>query len=169
MRCKCVTRRLDAYATGEVSARDRARIEAHLDGCVSCQRALADLERLADLLGGTETSPVPEGLAERVMALARTRAASPARADSLWNLAAWRQALSVPVRAAAAVVLVLGLGLGILMGRGIWQGPAPSTAANDSASDPLAAYNLDYLTDAPSGSLAESYLSLTSIENPRGD
>jgi hypothetical protein len=73
------------------------------------------------------------------------------------------------MRAAAAVVLVLGLALGILMGRGVWSGPGPTTPATasaNSASDPLAAYNVDYLADTPSGSLAESYLSLTSIDKP---
>jgi hypothetical protein len=121
---------------------------------------------MGEMLNRAPVPPVPDGLADRVMALARTRFARPAPADSLWNLAAWRQALSVPVRVAAAIVLVLGLALGILMGRGVWQSPAPSTAAANSASDPLAAYNVDYLTDTPSGSLAESYLSLTSIEKP---
>ena len=164
MRCKHVTRRLDAYATGEVSARDRVRIEAHLATCESCRQALTNLERMGELLNRATVPLVPEGFADRVMTLARTRAASPVRADSLWNVAAWRQALSIPVRAAAAVVLVLGLAMGILMGRGVWQSPTPATA--NSASDPLAAYNVDYLTDTPSGSLAESYLSLTSIEKP---
>jgi len=166
MRCKHVTRRLDAYAAGEVPAEERSRIEAHLATCESCRQALTNLERMGDLFNRASLPPVPDGLAERVMALARTRAASPARATSLWSFAAWRQALSIPMRAAAAVMLVLGLALGILMGRGVWSGPGPTTGTANSASDPLAAYNVDYLTDTPSGSLAESYLSLTSIEKP---
>ncbi|RPJ81077.1 MAG: zf-HC2 domain-containing protein, partial [Acidobacteria bacterium] len=45
MRCKHVTRRLDAYATGEVPAEERSRIEAHLAACESCRQALTNLER----------------------------------------------------------------------------------------------------------------------------
>jgi hypothetical protein len=40
------------------------------------------------------------------------------------------------------------------------------TARTAVQADPLAVYNLDYLGDAPEGSLADSYLALAS--NPKG-
>ena len=169
MRCKHVTRRLDAYVTGEVSARDRVQIEAHLEGCPNCRKALARLKGMADLLGQIQVPPVPEGFAGRVMALAQERVAKPKGVlVSPWDLVAWWQTISLPVRVAAGVVLVLGLGMGILMGLGTWQEAPDVTAGQGAQSDPLAAYNLDYLTDAPNGSLAESFLTLTSTGNQQG-
>ena len=40
MNCKRVNRRLLAYLDGEVSPRERKRIQAHLSTCPSCRREL---------------------------------------------------------------------------------------------------------------------------------
>jgi len=68
---------------------------------------------------------------------------------------------------AAAAVLVFGLAVGSYMG---WSAERPMpqavTARTAVQADPLDAYNLDYLGDAPDGSLAGSYLALAS--NPKG-
>jgi len=66
-------------------------------------------------------------------------------------------------RVAAAAVLVFGLAAGSYMGRSMSQTVTARTAVQTS---PLDAYNLDYLSDAPDGSLAGSYLALAS--NPKG-
>ena len=72
------------------------------------------------------------------------------------------------MHAAAAAVLVIGLAVGLVMG---WTtlpaSQAPSAQAAVQA-DPLEAYNLDYLGDAPSGSLADSYMALVSGRNGEG-
>jgi len=68
----------------------------------------------------------------------------------------------MPMRAAAAAVLVIGLGTGALIGWNTWQAPAAPPTQAVSQVDPLAPYSLDYLTDAPDGSLAQSYLALVS-------
>jgi hypothetical protein len=116
------------------------------------------------MLKQSRMPPVPNGFAERVMAAARQgRTVKPAIVLS-WNPVAWR--LSAPMRAAVAAVLVVGLGLGIFMGRGAWRGRDLSGAV--AQSDPVAIYNLDYLTDAPNGSLAKSYLALVSDQNGQG-
>jgi len=165
MRCKHVTRRLDAYATGEVSARDRVRIDAHLEGCASCRRALADLESMAGLLSRIATPPVPEGLASRVMFAALSRRAEPRTAR--WNPVQWWRMVSVPMRAAAAAMLVLGAVAGLFMG---WSALPSSvqTPGTRTQADPLDAYSLDYLTDSPKGSLADSYLTLLTGQNGEG-
>jgi hypothetical protein len=67
--------------------------------------------------------------------------------------------LAHPVRAAAAAVLVASLALGAVMG---WDanrnGRSPSSVATQP--DALAAYNLDYLAEAPAGSLAQVVMAL---------
>ncbi len=64
-------------------------------------------------------------------------------------------------RIAAAAVLAFGLTVGSYMGWSAGRSMAPAAHV-----DPLNAYNLDYLGDAPDGSLARSYLALAS--NPEG-
>ena len=63
-------------------------------------------------------------------------------------------------------MLLVGLGVGLLMG---WtSGPAvvsPDSAETTSQADPLDTYQLEYLGDAPEGSLADSYLALVSTGN----
>ena len=165
MRCRHVTRRLDAYVTGEVSARDRVRIDAHLEGCASCRQALADLKSMAGLLSRIATPPVPEGFASGVMSLVLSRRAEPRTAR--WNPVQWWKKVSVPMRAAAAAMLVLGAAAGLFMG---WTALSSSaqTPATGAQVDPLEAYSLDYLTDSPKGSLADSYLALLTGQNGKG-
>ena len=45
-----VDRLMDAYRDGELPARKRRRVEAHLNECVHCQTELSALERLSGLL-----------------------------------------------------------------------------------------------------------------------
>jgi len=66
---------------------------------------------------------------------------------------------------AAAAVLVFGLAAGSYMGRSMSRTVTAQTAVQ---ADPLAVYNLDYLADAPSGSLADSYLTLVSATDEGG-
>ena len=63
------------------------------------------------------------------------------------------------MRAAAAAVLLIGLAAGTLMG---WQTSQRAATSQTMAADPVATYGLDYLADAPEGSLAGVYLSLAS-------
>jgi anti-sigma factor RsiW len=52
-----VTRLLDRYYDGELSARERARVERHLAACAGCRAALEELEQLSAVL--RESLPVP--------------------------------------------------------------------------------------------------------------
>ena len=166
MRCEDVTTRLDAYAAGELPPALAAKLAAHLESCESCRQSLGRLKRLAAVLGQASAPPVPVGFAYRVMAKARGRRAVAASAG--WNRLQWWRLVPAPMHAAAAAVLVIGLAVGLVMG---WTtlpaSQAPSAQAAVQA-DPLEAYNLDYLGDAPSGSLADSYMALVSGRNGEG-
>lgn len=68
IRCREVLERLSAYLDGELSAREAARIEAHLQGCDRCARfggafgeVVAELRRR---LGPAE--PLAEGVVARL-------------------------------------------------------------------------------------------------------
>jgi anti-sigma factor RsiW len=169
MRCKDVTTRLDAYVVGEIPSALAAEVESHLASCESCRLALDRLRRLAAVLGQTPMPPVPAGFALKVMAEARTRAAR-RPAVAAWNPLEWWRAVSVPMRAAAAAVLVVGLLAGLAMGWATVQAPTAKLSAQAAPQgDPLAGYNLDYLGDVPSGSLADGYMALLSDRNGEGN
>ena len=70
--------------------------------------------------------------------------------------------------ATQAAVLAGGLLIGVLMGQQTWRSAHPSIPPWPVESDPFAVYQLDYLADAPGGSLAESYLTLTRAPDHNG-
>jgi anti-sigma factor RsiW len=162
MRCEKVRLKIDAYVTGELSPGARAAVEEHLKTCDGCRLAAAAARKFIDLGQASSIPPVPEGFARRLAVLARQKAGRRAPAAASWNLVAWWRTVSMPMQAAAAAVLVIGLATGLLIGWNTWQAPAAPPAQAASQTDPLASYNVDYLTDAPDGSLAQTYLALVS-------
>jgi anti-sigma factor RsiW len=168
MRCRKARLTIDAYVSGELGPRDRVAIEEHLKACDGCRQAATVSRRLVALGQALPMPPVPEGFAQRLQVLARQRIARPMLAVPSWSLAAWWRMASAPVRAAAAAVLVVGLASGVLMGWSTWQTPAAPPTQAVSQADPLASYNVDYLTDAPDGSLAQTYLTLVSSPAQEG-
>ena len=167
MRCEDLQSRLETYAHGGMSPGEREAAAVHLRNCTDCSRALARIDSLAAVLAQAETPPVPTGFSARVMATARSRQLATAAAG--WNPVRWWRRVSTPMHAAAAAVLIVGLAAGAVMG---WTA-RPSTIqalATEAATqgDALDAYNTDYLSDAPAGSLADSYLALVSGRNGEG-
>lgn len=161
MRCEDVQHLLEPFAAGDLPAADRQPVEAHLAACAGCRAKLAEIDLLTAALSGTQAPPVPSGFAARVMAAAR----QPQEAEFIqgWNLLRWWRVTSTPMHAATAAVLVLGLAIGIALG---WTAaPMRSPFSAETQADPLAVYQLDYLGEAPSGSLAESYLALVMVTN----
>ena len=169
MRCEAVRNKLDRLSRQELAPRMRERVETHLSGCGNCSQHLARQERLAALLTDVPEPPaIPEGFGDRLMAAARQRQVSRrAVAGSLWQLHWLRPSGSVGRKAAQAAVLAGGLLVGVLMGQRTWRSVHPSNAQQARQVDPVAVYELDYLTDAPNGSLVESFLALT--ESPSGN
>jgi len=167
MRCGEVLERLAAFSSGEFPTDIRRAMQTHLAECAACRAALARVDALAGVLASTRTPPVPAGLAARVMEAARSRRTSAAPVG--WNPLRWWRLASAPMHAAAAAVLVIGLSVGLVMG---WTS-APAVVARDTAQPasqiaPLDAYQLDYLGEAPAGSLVRSYLALLSGQNGEG-
>jgi len=163
MRCKTIQEKLDLYLAEELTATDQRQVEAHLRSCPDCGAELARLKQLLALLkSDSATPPVPEGFTSRVMAKARQRLAARQPPETVpWSIRRWWASVSVPMRAEAAAVLAAGLLIGVLMGQQTWRSAHPSPPQQATQADPLAVYELDYLSDAPGGSLAESFLTLT--------
>ena len=135
-----------------------------------CRDELARQEQLLALLRGDSTiPPVPEGFSGRVMAKARQRLAVRRPPDTApASPRRWWQSVSIPLRAEAAAVLAAGLLIGVFMGQQTWQSAHRATSRQATQADPSAVYQLDYLSDAPGGSLAESFLTLTGDSRGNG-
>jgi len=170
MRCKAVRNKLDRLSRQELAPRMRERVEAHLSACADCRRHLAAQERLAVLLTSLAKPPtVPEGFGDRLMAAASQRQAGRQSVPgSLWRLRWLSPPASVGRKAAQAAALAGGLLIGVLMGQQTWRSAHWSIPQQAIEPDPVAVYELDYLTDAPGGSLTQSYLMLTNAPNHNG-
>jgi len=167
MDCPTAQTNLSAYLRGDLPLDQRSALVAHLRGCRICLVSLAAVDPLASVLVQTETPPVPSGFETRVLAAARSRRSQVVAVA--WSPLRWWRMASAPMHAAAAAVLVVGLAAGLAIG---WaaQPAARQIAATPAtaAVDPLAAYKLDYLNDAPDGSLAGTYLALLTSPNGEG-
>jgi len=163
MRCRTVQERLNAFLDGLLQPSERVAMEVHLQGCPECQASLARLRRLSSLLESMSVPPVPDGFAARLMQRAHERQAEPRKSRSLaWRPVLFWREMPTAMRVAAAAMLALAIGLGALMARDLSSGPKPAGIA---AADPNAVYRVDYLSDAPGGSLADAYLTLASAAN----
>jgi anti-sigma factor RsiW len=165
MRCEDVQHNLPSYADGAIPPNERKTIEAHLRGCLACRAALTQIDPVAAVLIQSQAPLVPPGFAEQVMARARYRIT---RTRRMWSPVKWWRSAPAPMRGVVAAVLVLGFLGGVMMGRDASRTPGNRASAVASETDPLDGYNLDYLSDAPEGSLANSYLALVSSRDGEG-
>jgi anti-sigma factor RsiW len=97
---------LAAYAAGDVSAEERARVDAHLATCAACRAEVADHRAVLERLASTDVAP-PEIAWPRYRAELRARLA---RRGS-WR-ARWVRPVPIAVSAAvagAAALVVIGL------------------------------------------------------------
>ncbi|HEY5640263.1 MAG TPA: anti-sigma factor [Dehalococcoidia bacterium] len=87
MDCSEIRDIIDAYALGAGSSEEAAEIEAHVAECVRCWDELGKAQRTAALLAlSAPMKDVPEGLEDRIMAIARQESAAakrPARRQPL--------------------------------------------------------------------------------------
>jgi len=164
MRCQYVKQKLDRYIQGDLPGPISKKVERHLHKCRNCTAALSRIKKLEGLFEDTPLPPVPEGFSERLMRRARRRqylqqATGPA-VIKLWE---WFSRTGLK-KSAAAAVLIVGLAIGMLMGWDTWQSSAIQSVGKSQMVqiEPTAIYNLDYLTDAPRGSMADAYLTLMS-------
>ncbi len=164
MRCRTVQRRLEAYLGGELTGKELARMERHLASCAECARAVERARRLRIALGQKATPPVPEGFHARLMARARQRAEQRSWRERILRPFGWQPAVPAGLRVAAAAAVILALGIGALIGRDMWRGPKASEAQPGQVAEAelVRTYRIDYLAEAPEGSLAGAYVSLVS-------
>ncbi len=82
MDCSEIRDIIDAYALGAGSPEDAAQIESHVAECVRCWDELGKSQRTAALLAlSAPMKDVPEGLEDRIMAIARQEAAAGERPE----------------------------------------------------------------------------------------
>jgi anti-sigma factor RsiW len=164
VRCRQVQFRLSAFLDNELPDPVRASLRTHLGTCPACRRALTRLERLAGVLVDGVLSPVPEGLAERILARGR-QSAGPVVSRSQP-----RPAVAHLRRVAAVFVFAAGLAAGTWMAWGL-SSPPTGTAREPAAApaDPVATYNLDYLGGQPKESLPQVYLTLLPATDRPGE
>lgn len=128
--------RLSEYLDEELTRRERAALEEHLEECDGCRTLLEELRRVVARAGELIDAPPSEdlwgGIAERIRAEELGRSESdPALVDVRSRSGARRISISMPQLAAAAVLLVT-VSSGVA-----WQlagGARPSTT--DTASTP---------------------------------
>ena len=82
MDCSEIRDIIDAYALGAGSPEDAAPIESHVAECIRCWDELGKSQRTAALLAlSASMKDVPEGLEDRIMAIARREAAAGGRLE----------------------------------------------------------------------------------------
>jgi anti-sigma factor RsiW len=70
--CRDAVALLAAYLDGELTGRDRERLEAHLAGCPHCAEYLAQLRVTIDALGRVEVEQLPDDTIDDLVALYRS-------------------------------------------------------------------------------------------------
>lgn len=164
MNCQDVKNQLRAFSIGELPRRVRQIVQVHVSECDACRSELAKIDALAGVLAAAQAPPIPSGFAARVLTTARQRLET--EQFESWNLLSWWRLTSAPMHAAAAAVLVIGLTIGLVMGAA--SGPLPATDAKNAQPDPVDTYQLDYLGEAPDGSLADNYFALAATTREEG-
>ena len=149
---------LGAYLDGELSPRRAKNVSAHLGRCKACRVALEDLRRLAPVMHALEVPPVPTGLADHVMAHARTRAVRSREGSVVWSPLEWWRMVSTPLRLAACATVLLAFFLGVGLGRGVFVSGNNQTTVAEAAS----IEGFEWFSPTPPASLGSTYLLLAS-------
>jgi hypothetical protein len=111
---KCDVAQLSALADGDLSERAAKKVRAHVDGCASCARALADLETMKRGLGALPERAGDDNWSIVVNRLAQPMAPEPRR----WlPVLSWR--LALPSLALVAMLAGGGAWLRWHKGRGL--------------------------------------------------
>ena len=121
MECVKAEERFDPYLRGELSPRETAELDSHLDSCQSCSVTLrADGEMLASLAFAVPQVEVPERVREGLLSVVGSGAVQPAAAPGRGLLERVRLSLRKPMpvhwASAAVSIVVLSLVIG-----GVWM------------------------------------------------
>jgi anti-sigma factor RsiW len=168
--CNATARLLSAYLDGEVPQGDAAAVEGHLRGCARCAAELAELRALSHLLNGLEGLAVPSDFAGRTREAAANALADSGRREPvvLFGLDRARPLGRVLMRVAAGLVAVAGLWMGMSVGGAAFAGRDQTPAESDVAEQSEFDLQMESLSAAPPGSMAEAYLAFVSYEEGGG-
>ena len=105
--CEAIAEDLTAFVDGELPEAERAPIDAHVAGCLSCRREIERITKVNALVAGLQRiEPSPE-FEDRLRRRLATGAAADGAATGT-RRRAWRPALwGVPALAAAAVIALV--------------------------------------------------------------
>jgi hypothetical protein len=120
---------LSAYIDGELTGRERARVEQHLKECQACAENLRTLQQTVALLKELPPMPAPRSFAVRA-GVARTR---PASAPAAWGYGLLKGATAI---AALLLVLLIGGDLALHVFGGPLASWAPGAMAPEVALAP---------------------------------
>jgi len=69
-KCMALFEKMSEYIDRELSAEDRAQVEAHIRACCQCQACYETLQRTVDLCrSSTQNYPMPDSLTAKLRAL----------------------------------------------------------------------------------------------------
>jgi anti-sigma factor RsiW len=139
MKCQEAREQISAWLDHELGEEAAAFLAAHLDGCEACRREWLRLKAVDAALAQL-AAPVPEGMAEKVLARVR-----PPHRQNWWQ------------SVALAACLVLGIALGGTMARSFFSPAAPNDTGSEVAS-------LELFHDFPQGSMGTIMVSYQSEE-----
>ena len=163
MRCRDADKHIESYLDGTLDSHIRRAFDEHLKTCALCHDMMNRRHRLIALFQPVPAPPFPENLTRHIMAGVEqiVRGSQPETATVL-RPSPLPALFSMLMKPAVAAALALGLALGFYMARDM----LPKASGNMTASattaqtDAFVAFNLDNLTDSPSGSLPDVYLSV---------
>lgn len=102
MACDLDRDRLSAYHDGQLDARSKADVEAHLAGCGDCRRELEEIRSAARLVQSLGRARAPEWLAERIRQEIARSAVPP-------RIVKFRRYIEAALACAAGLLLVMSV------------------------------------------------------------
>ncbi len=128
-KCRHVEDRLDDFLAGELSEKERIRVEMHLGVCAHCRESLALWKGFVQTARTEEPEPLPP-MVERRLAIAAAAERGPEPQQVVVNWKRWAVA-SCAVAAAAVFALVF-----VLRGAGLEETPKHQALATRSETHP---------------------------------
>lgn len=164
MRCTTAQKKLEAYLGGELTQKERGRVEGHLACCAECARALERARQMRRTLREKPTPPLPTGFYSRLMARARKRATKRSWTRRILRPFGLPANMPAGLRVAAAAAVIFAFCIGLLIGLDMWRAQAPweAQSAQGAGAKLVSSYRIDFLAEAPEGSMTGAYVSLVS-------
>ena len=114
MNCENFQDKLYEYVEGTLYTGEHDKAEEHLAVCVACRQAVQQEQKLAQRLSNqlqqsTEVLTLRPDIRRNILAVSNDKAASPATAESIFDLWKWLRLAAVPVSLLLAGALLLAI------------------------------------------------------------